>query len=519
MRHLIRFSWAFGLAGSLCIFAALAFWYVTGSLDGTPRGLALAGALGIGGWLVLDRERVGDTVTSRAFTYGSGAALLTVMATVLGVGLFVLARDHDRTWDWTGGKAFTLSDHTMRICAGMEDDVEVLAFFRSKTVDELAFQKLARLLGEACPRVSLTQVDPVSRPTLAEANEVRAESGVVILERSDGETRRVEGRIDEERLVDALVVLLADEEHTICWSTGHDEANPDDEFSERGYGLIVFELDDLNYRIQPVQAATEGVPASCSAFVIAGSRTAWGIAELESLAAYVAQGGRLLLLLEPGGSPALAADLQRLGVLVRPDVVFDLNPKNLLMGVDEPSFVVLADDNLRPHAITGSLGAAVVLPTSRSVVLEERDGLVGRSVLVTSDQAWGETDFDGTEFTLDADEVQGEVPLMVVVEVSDPDVLGADAQEPVAGGRVVVVGDSDFASNLYAGWGNNRDLFLNSVAWLVDEEDQIGERSESGDVLELTVLSGALLVLVNLLLLPALAIAGAVLASMRRRFL
>ena len=45
---------------------------------------------------------------------------------------------------------------------------------------------------------------------------------------------------------------------------------------------------------------------------------------------------------------------------------------------------------------------------------------------------------------------------------------------------MVVVGDSDFASNRFLVWGNNRDLFLNAVAWLVDEEDQIGERPSGG---------------------------------------
>jgi ABC-type uncharacterized transport system involved in gliding motility auxiliary subunit len=88
---------------------------------------------------------------------------------------------------------------------------------------------------------------------------------------------------------------------------------------------------------------------------------------------------------------------------------------------------------------------------------------------------------------------------------------------PTPGGRILVVGDADFASNGLARFGSNKDLFLNGIAWLVDEGPQIGARSARLESLEFTALSGAVIVLVSLLLLPGLALMGALTMWIRRR--
>jgi ABC-type uncharacterized transport system involved in gliding motility auxiliary subunit len=561
---LIRWSWVFGLAGGFSVLAAFALWYVLGDVAGSPRAFAFAGSIGLFLWLVLDRERLGDTVTSRAFTYGSTASLLTVMVATLATGLYVVARDHDTSWDWTGRGTFSLSEHSRQVCAGMNQDVRILAFYRSRSWPAQKFRDLSRAYGEVCPRLQFEVVDPVARPSLAREHEVQVETGVLILTREDGEIRRLEGRLDEERLTDALVVLLADTEHRICWTQGHGEPSPDDEHSERGLGLMVFEVDDLNYQIVPLITASEGVPRSCDAVIVASPESDWLPIEREALAAYLAEGGRVLVMLEPEWAPDLSADMGRYGVELRNDVVLDLNPQNQLLGVDEPTFVVLTDDNLRPHPITASLGASIVLGVARSVSVDvNANGVSAREILVTSEQAWGETDLRADGVGPDGDELQGEVPLMVVVEVIDPLALGvaapsraavkapADPPEdgsvagpdampslgempevdlagdvgrgvpvdfaPVPGGRLVVIGDSDFANNRFMQLGNNRDLFLNSLAWLVEEEAQLGQRPEAGDVLELTELQGAVLVLITVFGVPGLTIFAALLTLLRRR--
>ena len=48
--------------------------------------------------------------------------------------------------------------------------------------------------------------------------------------------------------------------------------------------------------------------------------------------------------------------------------------------------------------------------------------------------------------------------------------------EPAEGARLVVFGDSDFASNEYIDSFRNKDLFVNSVNWLLGDVEQISLR-------------------------------------------
>jgi ABC-type uncharacterized transport system involved in gliding motility auxiliary subunit len=49
-------------------------------------------------------------------------------------------------------------------------------------------------------------------------------------------------------------------------------------------------------------------------------------------------------------------------------------------------------------------------------------------------------------------------------------------EAPKREGRVAAFGDSDFASNAFLGFQGNRDLFLNTVAWLAQDVDLISIR-------------------------------------------
>ena len=141
-------------------------------------------------------------------------------------------------------------------------------------------------------------------------------------------------------------------------------------------------------------------------------------------------------------------------------------------------------------------------------------------MLQTSTEAWGEQDMNpeaGFDAIPEPDlntELVGEVPVMAVSVIEDPAALEVLAHDdavgrgvpkdhaPKAGGRLAVIGDADFASNGYLALGNNRDLFLNTMAWLVDEEAQIGERPEAGETLEINDLQAGVLCLVSILFVP-----------------
>lgn len=551
MASLIRWSWVLGLIGVTALFGALATWYVLGDLSGPPTWFLIGGAAALLLYAGLDRERVSGAVQSRSFLYGGGSTILVTMVLAIAVAGYLLAREHDRTCDLTTTGEFTLSDHTIRVVSGLDRDVEVLAFFRHDSPEQRRFRDLARRFEERSPRFKVQYVDPLRNPRLAEEHRITSDYGVVVL-KSGGNTQRIESGVSEDKLANALVVVTSDVEHRICWSTGHGEPDPDDEYSVRGLGGAVTELEKLNYKVTPVHVGTTGIDRECEALVIARPQTDFGPLEREALAAYLAGGGRALILLEPRLAPELAAEMERYGLSVRDDLVFDLNPQNMLLGVDEPTYLVLTGRNIQPHAITRNLSAALVLGIARSVQAVGGEGLIAEDLLRASERSWGETSTDPARLRPDDGvDLIGNVPVGAVVEIADPAVLGvaepvAPAEpaapalpvdgapalpsvepgrgvpadfEPQAGGRLVVLGDSDFASNMLVNWGNNRDLFLNTLAWLVGEEEQIGERPDDGDVLEVTAIGEAMLCLLSIIVVPGGAVLLAVMTLLRRRFL
>ncbi|MCA9570947.1 MAG: hypothetical protein KC656_24070, partial [Myxococcales bacterium] len=275
----------------------------------------------------------------------------------------------------------------------------------------------------------------------------------------------------------------------------------------------------------------------CEVFVVARPQRDWMPSEREALAAFVGGGGDALVLLDPiAETPGFDADLDRFGVTVFDDVVFDADRSRTVAGME--GTLAVHDDGVLAHPVT--LAGAVVLPVARSLDLAVRDGLLAKELLRTSTQAWGETDLTDPDVKPDPGlDRTGQLLLGVVVEVVDPDVLSIarPAEGPVdpgapdagrlvppdwkgvPGGRIVVVGDGDFGSNQALAWGSNQDFFLNLFAWATGEEEQIGDRPDLAEPLDLSEVGSAMLCLVSVVFVPGAAMLLALVTLLRRGLL
>lgn len=536
MDGLSRWAWALGLAGLLALVGGLSTAWVLNSVEGRPTTMLIAAAVLLLAYALLDRDQVGSTLQSREFVYGSGSAILVLLMTAAMAGLYVLADRNDQTWDLTSSGTFTLSDHSRTVLASLDEPVTAYAFFRKGSRELRDFQVLIDQMGSVTDQMTVRWVDPLREPRLAEEFDVSSDTGTLILTTEDGRKQRLDSDLSESAVIKRLVLLASRVEHKICWSVGHGEPDPDDEFSDMGLGAAVVELEGMNYRVARQMIPTGGIESSCDALVVARPDSDWDPWEREALAAYLGAGGRVFAMLEPTYVPELSAEMERYGIRLREDVVLDVNPQNQWMGIEDPSYVVLHGRNLLSHPITSSLAAAVVLPVARSVeALIEAEGVTAQEVMRTSVDAWGETDFSmGPESIPSPNpgaELVGEVPVMAVSVIDDPSVLRvvpADEDvgravpadwSPSSGGRLAVLGDADFASNGVLSRGDNLDLFLNTIAWLVEEEDQIGERPGGGDSLDVTEVGSAILCLLSNVFVPGITMLFAAGILLRRRYL
>jgi len=140
------------------------------------------------------------------------------------------------------------------------------------------------------------------------------------------------------------------------------------------------------------------------------------------------------------------------------------------------------------HPITKDMGQVMTgFPVTRSVspVQTPPKGVSVTALAKTSAGSWGETDLAGLRrgepARRDDKDTPGPVPVLTAVTIEPApapkaagQAEGEEAKKPK--GRLVVMGTSTLASNQALGFQGNRDLFLNIVAWLAGQEDEIALR-------------------------------------------
>jgi ABC-type uncharacterized transport system involved in gliding motility auxiliary subunit len=255
--------------------------------------------------------------------------------------------------------------------------------------------------------------------------------------------------------------------------------------------------------------ATRGaIPEDADAVVIAGPTRAYFDHEIAALRDYAARGGALLVLLDPRARTNLYPLLEEWGVVLGDDVVVDQ-----VQAVFNQATMPLAGRYAPDHPITRDLDRATLFPMVRSVE-PTVEGL--ETIVYTGTNSWAERDLDGWQASgraeYDEDDLPGPVPIAVAGTVDVDEGEGEPA-------RLVVFGDSDFASNEFLEAQYNRDLFLNTVNWLVGDVEQISirPRLSRASRFELGAAQFRAIVYLSLFVLPeGIAVAGVVAWWLRR---
>jgi hypothetical protein len=149
------------------------------------------------------------------------------------------------------------------------------------------------------------------------------------------------------------------------------------------------------------------------------------------------------------------------------------------------------------HEITRDMREVTVFPMARTVKAREPADGSFVELVRTSENAWGERDlellFAEGVAELGADDLKGPVAVGVAgrpkldgVAPPPPPAEGAEPASPPEP-RLVVFGDSDFAANQALDAHQNRDLFVNSVNWLLGDVEAISVRPNRSRASRLTL--------------------------------
>src|ERR1043166_8838911 len=234
--------------------------------------------------------------------------LLAVAVSGLAASMFMaqVILSH-RTWrlDLTPGKRFTLSEHSRQILAGLDHDVQIIAFLRSDDERNTDIEDLLTRLSNASRRLRYTVVDVNRNPAVARQYGVGNYGSVVV----ESEGRRKEfPNPREDLLMEAILQVTRPSRKIVYFLTGHGEHDLNNTDRHMGYSTVRTVLRSEVYDVQPLSLLGEsGVPENATVVVIAGPRKDLLPLELLKLSAYVERGGDLLVMMDPQSSPSLGA--------------------------------------------------------------------------------------------------------------------------------------------------------------------------------------------------------------------
>jgi ABC-type uncharacterized transport system involved in gliding motility auxiliary subunit len=479
--------------------------------------------------LILNAREARTAMGTRTARYGTGAAVMALLALGIVVAANAISVRHNARWDLTENKRNSVSPQTIQVLRTLKAPVSAIAFYRSdtpgkKTAEDLLAQYTTYSGGKFTWRLEDTDRAP------ALARQFGVESyGTVVLEGGPAGQVRTEKVLDadEEKLTNGIVKVTRAGKRVVYMVKGHGEREIG-ATDRGGFSQAKEQMERANYEVKELFLARDPkIPDDAAIVVVPGPRTDLFPQELAAIDAYVARAGKVFFMAVPFQASATTKYLTKYGVVVDDDVVIELNPIGQVFGVGPLVPVVGQYD---PHPITKDMGGIMTLfPLTRSVEPAKAapKGVQASPLAQTSRQSWGETDknvFQTGKATPDPGEKTGPLPVAVVATVDvQPEAkveATADAPKKTAKARIVVVGTADFASNQFLGAQGNRDFFLNVVSWLAEEEDLISIRAKDPkqNPVVLTSAQSSLVLALPLLVLPgAVLICGIVVIVQRRR--
>ncbi len=479
--------------------------------------------------LILRWEDVARGLGRRQLKYGTNTfVLVLVVLGILGFVNYIVSRNTKR-FDLTKDQRYSLSDQTRKVMAGLKDDIKITYFQRQRDMER--GQDRLKEYQALSPRLKVEFVDPVQSPAKAQAYDVRGPWPILVVEKADKRERI--SNDGEQDVTNALIKVTRGGKKTVCLLEGEGERSGE-ESGERGFSGVKSSLTKSLYEVKNVFLMREKtLPADCTVLLVGGPEKDLLPETTGAIRDFVKKGGKALVMVEAELKehyPNLVALLKEWNIEAGQDVVVDVSGMGQLFGFSELAPLAI---EYPWHAITKDFRLPTLYGGARSVQAGKGtvEGVSAQDLVKTSAQSWAESDLalKGPIKYEDGKDRMGPISLAAVATVKGPAPAPTPVPSPAPSptpeepktpeGRVVAVGDADFASNALLGFQGNQDFFLNVVAWLAEDADLISirPREPENQALFLSRQVQQNVAWVALVILPGLFVVLGVVSWWRRR--
>jgi len=390
---------------------------------------------------------------------------------------------HDAHIDLSRDAANSPPAQLQSVLAGLNTEISLFFFYNSSDVNAYKAKELLTVAGREHRFLHFRAVDIDRDPAEARSFGVRDYNTTIVL--AEGRRVVVENNTDLVTVAFAILRALKKDTEVVCFVTGHgetidagspqfrynhlenlenhDKVGSSDLLEGAADGLDRFSLalTALGYEVRAITIAPS-ISADCKTLVEIGPRQEYGRGEARLIADYLAKGGRLFVGLDPAfplGSE-LGALLRTVGLSSDPVKVID--PVNHA-GPDDTKIAV---PYYPPHPITQRI-ALTVFPDARPLRIATPlpEGIDVSVLAESSKDSYQRPASQTSSTTSDQTTGRGPAILAAALEGHWP---GVDKNNEAF--RLVLVGNTNFASNAYFPYVSNGDLAVSIVRWLAEDE-------------------------------------------------
>lgn len=419
---------------------------------------------------------------ARQTKYAAYATLYVLIVIAVLVIANVLGDRHNKTYDSTANKRYSLSPQTAKIIQDLKQDASITYFSQATSFKD--GKDLLDQYANLSPKVRIEYVDPDKDPVAArEAGITKYGTAVVRI----GARKEPAKSLTEEGVSGAFIRVLKNNARNLCFLSGGGEHQIDDPGAS-GYSQFKEALSRDEYAARTISLLQKAeVPQDCTAIVVGGPTRDYQQPEVDAIRKYVEGGGRALFMLDPplkmgrsdiADNDALADVLQSWGVTLDKDLILDLNPVGQLYGLGPEVALV---DSYSSHPILHEMQrTATAFPISRSLEIKNAGKTTVEKLFGSSSGSLATTNLSSAQ--VNARDPKNKKGPMTIAAAGAFNTGKENSQ-----GRFLVIGSSSWAANSFIAFKGNRDLALNSMNWLSSDEDLISIRPKEQDDRRITV--------------------------------
>ncbi len=403
--------------------------------------------------------------------------IVTIVLMFALAGLLVwVSGKYSLSADWTAGNRNSLTPASQQVLDAMPEPIKFTAYAypgpgrQTISVQPDRYQRYR-------PGIEFEFVDPGKNPQ--KMRELNISQNNVVQISYQGRTETLEGELSEQTITNALQRLSVNAEQWIVFLSGHRERDPRED-SDAGYSLLREELERQGFKVRGLNLGeSPRVPDNTAVLVVASPQNNLLPGEVQLLQDYVARGGNLLWLDDPGPGLGLNPLADALGLAWDKGTV--IYPDFRELGTGHPAVALIV--NYPRHPITERMSGLTLFPFAGGLEVkpghnDNKPGWRAVPILKTPPRSWLETgslEENEVVFSESDGDRAGPIDLGFALQRVTPesDEANNEEKQPSSQQRAVVVADSDFVSNTHINSLGNLQLGVSLFQWLSNRDSQI----------------------------------------------